>query len=97
SGNAALMALTRAIGGTSRADGVRVVGINPGPIATDRLRLLHRQLAAIEGHDPDDTTVGLLGQAGQPEDIGNLIAFLASPRAAFINGTIITADGGHRY
>lgn len=97
SGNAALMALTRAIGGASRDDGVRVVGINPGPIATDRLRLLHRQLAALEGDDPDDTTIGLLGRAGQPEDIGNLIAFLASPRAAFINGTIITADGGHRY
>lgn len=97
SGNAALMALTRAIGGASRDEGIRIVGINPGPIATDRLHLLHRQLAATQGYDPEDESAGLLAKAGKPEDIGSLVAFLASPRAAFINGTIITADGGHRY
>src|SRR3954466_13567013 len=38
--NAGLMAFTRALGGASHADGVRVVGINPGPISTDRLTSL---------------------------------------------------------
>ena len=37
SGNAALMSLTRALGGASLEDGIRVVGVNPGPIMTDRL------------------------------------------------------------
>src|SRR5437667_8922395 len=35
-GNAALMAFTRALGGKSLADNIRVVGINPGPVGTDR-------------------------------------------------------------
>ena len=36
-GNAGLMSLTRALGGASIEDGIRVVGVNPGPIMTDRL------------------------------------------------------------
>jgi 3-oxoacyl-[acyl-carrier protein] reductase len=45
-GNAALMAFTRAIGGTSPEFGVRVVGVNPGPVATERAEYLARQRAA---------------------------------------------------
>ena len=37
SGNAALMSLTKALGGASLEDGIRVVGVNPSPIMTDRL------------------------------------------------------------
>jgi len=37
-----------------------------------------------------------LGRPGQPEEVGDLIAFLASPRAAFIHGANITIDGGAR-
>src|SRR3954451_3598330 len=43
--NAGLMAFTRAWGGASHAAGVRVVGINPGPISTDRLTSLYKQRA----------------------------------------------------
>ena len=43
--NAGLMAFTRTLGGASHADGIRVVGINPGPVATDRLISLHKQMA----------------------------------------------------
>jgi len=45
--NAGLMAFTRALGGASHADGVRVLGINPGPISTDRLTTLYKQRAGI--------------------------------------------------
>ena len=44
-GNAALMAFTRALGGASHRDGLRVVGINPGPVATERLVGLMRKEA----------------------------------------------------
>jgi len=44
-GNAGLMAFTRALGGASHADGIRVMGINPGPTATDRLVNLYKQMA----------------------------------------------------
>ena len=35
------------------------------------------------------------GRAGEPEDIGNLILYLASDEASFITGSIMVADGGH--
>jgi NAD(P)-dependent dehydrogenase (short-subunit alcohol dehydrogenase family) len=43
--NAGLMAFTRALGGVSHADGIRVVGVNPGPVATDRLLSPYKQMA----------------------------------------------------
>jgi NAD(P)-dependent dehydrogenase (short-subunit alcohol dehydrogenase family) len=43
--NAGLMAFTRTLGGVSHADGIRVLGINPGPVATDRLLSLYKQMA----------------------------------------------------
>jgi len=49
--NASLMAFTRALGGASHADGIRVIGINPGPVATDRLISLHKQQAAAKFGD----------------------------------------------
>lgn len=45
-GNAALMAFTRALGGQSLKDNIRVVGINPGPVATDRVISLSKRQAA---------------------------------------------------
>src|SRR5712671_7968301 len=49
--NAGLMAFTRALGGASHADGIRVLGINPGPVATDRLVSLHKQMAQTKFGD----------------------------------------------
>jgi 3-oxoacyl-[acyl-carrier protein] reductase len=37
-----------------------------------------------------------LGRAGRPEDAAALVSFLLSPDSAFINGQLITSDGGHR-
>src|SRR6267142_2135581 len=51
--NAGLMAFTRAMGGVSHADGIRVLGINPGPVATDRLLSLYRQMAQTKLGDPE--------------------------------------------
>ena len=48
-GNAALMSFTRALGGKSLADNIRVVGINPGPVGTDR----HVTLLKTRAKDPD--------------------------------------------
>src|SRR5258708_2656009 len=51
SGNASLMAFTRAMGGTAPRDGLRVVGINPGPVMTDRLATPRRTRAQTQfGH-----------------------------------------------
>ncbi|MDB5812390.1 MAG: short chain dehydrogenase [Betaproteobacteria bacterium] len=93
-GNAALMAFTRTLGGDSMDYGVRVVGINPGQIETDRLRTRLQKKAEIAFKDASRWKELLKNPMGQPQEIADLVAYLASPRASFISGTIVTADAG---
>ncbi|HLS86301.1 MAG TPA: short-chain dehydrogenase/reductase [Burkholderiales bacterium] len=96
--NAGLMAFTRALGGASHADGIRVVGINPGPVATERMTTLYRQRAQALHGDPE--RFGELfrdlsfGRPGAPEEIAAAALFLASDRSAYTSGCILTIDGG---
>src|SRR6185369_7458353 len=96
--NASIMAFTKALGGASHADGIRVVGINPGPVETDRLVSLHKQMAQTKLGDPEryrelfkDMS---FGRPATPEEIANAVAFLASYRSAYTSGAILTIDGG---
>jgi NAD(P)-dependent dehydrogenase (short-subunit alcohol dehydrogenase family) len=97
-GNAGLMAFTRALGGASHADGIRVVGINPGPTATDRLISLYRQRAETLLHDAsryEELFANMsFGRPAQPQEIASAVLFLASPRSAYTSGCILTIDGG---
>ena len=97
-GNAALMAFTRALGGRSPDVGVRVVGVNPGPVATERFEWLGRQRAAAELGDPERWTEKLKalpwGRAARPDEIAAAIVFLASDLSSYTSGTILTIDGG---
>ena len=97
-GNAALMAFTRALGRGAQKDGIRAVAINPGPVATDRLERLLRHRAATEIGDAGrwlELCKGMpYGRPAQPEEIANAVAFLASPRSAYTNGTVLTINGG---
>ena len=96
-GNAALMAFTRALGRGAAKDGVRAVGINPGPVATERLERLMRYRAERELGDAERWLELCkpmpYGRAATPEEIGNAVAFLASVRSAYTNGTILTING----
>ena len=96
-GNAALMAVTRALGGVSRRDGIRVIGINPGQIETDRLVTMLRVHAARELGDAERWRDMLDAEfpPGQPEHIADMVAFLACARSSNTTGTVITIDGGH--
>ena len=97
-GNAGLMAFTRTLGGAASADNLRVVGINPGAIATDRLVTIMKQRAQDRLGDANRweelMTPLPYGRAGTSEEIGWMVAFLASDRSAYTSGTIITIDGG---
>ena len=98
SGNASLMAFTRAMSGTAPRDNLRVVGINPGPVMTERLITLNRHRAQQAFGDPEKWQDLLkdyaFGRAAKPEEIGSMAAFLASDRAGYTTGTIVTIDGG---
>jgi NAD(P)-dependent dehydrogenase (short-subunit alcohol dehydrogenase family) len=97
-GNAGLMAFTRALGRASHAHGVRVVGINPGPVETERLVMLQRARAERTFGDPELWREFFarmpFGRPATPAEIGAAVAFLASPLSAYTNATILTIDGG---
>lgn len=97
-GNAALMAMTRALGAESPEFGVRVVGINPGGTATDRAVKRLRERAAKELGNPDRwqelVSKSPFGRMATVEEIGALVAFLCSPLSGYTTGTIVTVDGG---
>ena len=99
-GNAALMAFTRTAGSASPDFGVRILGVNPGYTATDRAEAQLRVFAQKKfGHadrwrDIETEMNFPFGRMAQPHEIADTVAFLVSPRASYISGTIVTVDGG---
>ena len=85
---AALVGLTRSLALELAPSGIRVNAVAPGCIETDMVRVL--------GQETKDMLVEMtpLGRLGQPEDIAHAVAFLASDKASFITGQILSADGG---
>ena len=74
--------------------GIRVFGLMPGSIATDRMT----QLWDSSG-DPEKAREGTeagipLRRIGQPEEFGRVAAFLLSPAASYVTGTVVAVDGG---
>lgn len=93
-GNAALMAFTRALGGRSLRDGIRVVGINPGPVDTERIRKVMHQRAVSASAGADPMARLPLGRPATVQEVADLFAYLASDRSRYTSGVIFTVDGG---
>ena len=85
---AAIIALTRSLAAELGPSHIRVNCVAPGVIDTDMVQVLGREtLDDLAEQTP-------LGRLGTPEDIAHAVAFLASDRASFITGQVLTADGG---
>lgn len=97
-GNAALIAFTKALGSTSMEDGIRVVGINPGPVLTDRLvsRMQKRALERLGDADrwPEIASAMPGGRPGDVEEVAATAALLCSPLSAYTTGAVFNIDGG---
>jgi NAD(P)-dependent dehydrogenase (short-subunit alcohol dehydrogenase family) len=82
---AALTSFARSWAAEYGPAGIRVNAVSPGPVYTNAAE---REVFDSLG----ETTV--LGRAGQPQEIAEVIGFLASPRASYITGTNVAVDGG---
>ena len=83
-----LHGLARSLAKEFSSRNITVNVVAPGPIATDMTAALtEAQLAGMTDMVP-------LGRMGEPEEIAATVAFLASPAAGYITGTIIPVDGG---
>ena len=92
--NANRMAATgffKTLAGEVAADGITVNTIATGRFATDRLASNWGSWEEMERHAAEGVPAGRLGQ---PEEFGDLVAFLCSERAAYLTGTVIPLDGG---
>jgi 3-oxoacyl-[acyl-carrier protein] reductase len=89
SAKGALLTLTRALARVLAAQGVRVLAVSPGTIDTGFQRTLTspEQLEQLRSGIP-------LGRIGRPEEIGEVVAFLATDAASFIIGETIHVNGG---
>lgn len=99
SGNAALMAFTRAVGSESLEYGVRVLGVNPGSVNTERTQRSLRFTARTTLGDEERWRELVLDRPGgrliEPAEIADVVVFLASPRASAVCGHVVTVDAGY--
>lgn len=97
--NAGLINFTRALADLGAPDGILVNAVSPGATATERWDRLVAQQAQAQGQSVEAFLAEVarkqpLGRIGLPEDVADLVVFLASERAGFLTGASITVDGG---
>ena len=99
---AAVLSLSRLIADVYAKDGIRCNAVTPGPTATDAWLGkggLADQQAERSGKTRDEVLAAVgggrpLGRLAEPEEIASVIAFLCSPRSAYVTGAAWSADGG---
>jgi NAD(P)-dependent dehydrogenase (short-subunit alcohol dehydrogenase family) len=91
--NAGLAAFTKALGKGSIEHGVRVLGVHPPSTRTDRILAVMKAAAKAklgdENRYPELIAAGTFGRMIEPEQVGDTVAFLASPRAGQLSGIVL--------
>ena len=96
---AAVTGLSRTLANEYAADGITVNNVCPGFTRTARLDTLASTISARTGATPEEIFAGWereipAGRVGTPQEFAAVVAFLASERASYVNGTSIAVDGG---
>jgi len=96
---AAVTGLARTLANEYAADGITVNNVCPGYTRTARLDGLASTISARTGSKPEEVFAGWereipAGRLGMPQEFAAVVAFLASERASYVNGTSIAVDGG---
>jgi NAD(P)-dependent dehydrogenase (short-subunit alcohol dehydrogenase family) len=87
---AAMELLTRTWATEFGAAGVRVNGVSPGPVRTAGTEQMLGDNVEAMGQ------ANIRGRVGEPDEIAEVVAFLAGDRSSYINGTVVVANGGER-
>ncbi len=99
--NAAGQNFTLSMAGRYGKDGISFVAVNPGPVRTERWDGLVKAMARDMNLSYDDADQLAprsipLGRIAEVEEVANLVTYLASDLAHFVNGTMIEIDGGQQ-
>jgi NAD(P)-dependent dehydrogenase (short-subunit alcohol dehydrogenase family) len=97
--NAGLMNFTAGLAQEAGPHGIRVVGINPGPIRTDRQDQLIARRALDQSATEDEVRLSMgrdipLRRIGEVAEVADVAVFLASDRASYISGCVVPIEGG---
>src|SRR5262245_13404984 len=96
---AAVISMTKSLALAHAADGIRVNCVCPGFVETDMWNAVSREQGKLFGLTPEEVTKQRastvpLGRMETPEDVAQVIAFLASSRAGYMTGQALSVDGG---
>lgn len=96
---AGVVAMAKTLAGQVAAEGITVNNVCPGTILTDRIHNLAKANAERSGQTVEQALAAMqasipAGRIGKPEELGALVTFLASEKAAYITGATIQIDGG---
>jgi 3-oxoacyl-[acyl-carrier protein] reductase len=97
-GNASIIGFTNAMGAHALEDGMRVLGICPGPVQTERITTMLKTRAKDEKGDESrwqDYFAGMpLNRPATVEEVADVTTFLCSDRSSWLTGITINVDGG---